>query len=82
MAFENNKPLLVMPRLKKYGEVVHDHQVSIARKFEKLGHILVAYDVEDLPEGISKLKKFVPRKRQANPDVVAERIRRFLMSLS
>ena len=42
-ALENNKPLLVMPRLRRYHEVVHDHQVEIARKFEKLGHILVAY---------------------------------------
>jgi len=81
MALDNYKPLLVMPRSKKYGEVVNDHQAAIARKFEELGHILVAYDVEDLPDGINKLKSFVPRKRNANPDAVADRIRRFLNSL-
>lgn len=81
MAFEYEKPLLVMPRLKKYGEVVNNHQVAIARKFEEFGHILVAYDVEDLPDGICKLKNFIPRKRKADPHAVAKRIRLFLDSL-
>ena len=82
MALDSEKPLLVMPRLKKYGEVVNDHQVAIARKFEELGHILVAYDIEDLRDSIRKLKNFVPRKRKASPHAVADRIRRFLNSLS
>jgi UDP-N-acetylglucosamine transferase subunit ALG13 len=81
MALDNEKPLLVMPRSRKYGEVVNDHQTAIARKFEQLGHILVAYDVEDLPDSLRKLKNFIPRKRNASPDAVANRIRRFLNSL-
>ena len=81
MALDNHKPLLVMPRLKKYGEVVNDHQAAIARKFEELEHILVAYDVEDLPDGIRKLKNFIPKERKANPEAVADRIRCFLNSL-
>src|SRR5512143_1471526 len=32
-ALGNGKPLLVMPRLSKYGEVVNDHQVAIAGRF-------------------------------------------------
>lgn len=80
-ALEHNKPLLVMPRLKKYGEVVNDHQVAIARKFEEFGHLLVAYNIEDLPDRIRELKNFVPRKRKANPQAIAERISHFLSSL-
>lgn len=81
MALDNHKPLLVMPRLKKYREVVNDHQAAIARRFSELGHILAAYDVEDLPDGIRRLKDFVPTQRKANPEVVTDRIRRFLNSL-
>ena len=81
MALSNNKPLLVMPRLKKYGEVVNNHQAAIAKRFSELGHLLIAYDVKDLPDGIRKLKNFIPRKRKASPDAIAERIRRFLNSL-
>jgi len=82
MALECEKPILVMPRLKKYGEVVNDHQVAIAKKFEELGHILVAYTEEQLPDKLKQLKSFVPHKRKANPDAVANRIRQFLNNLS
>lgn len=81
VALKNHKPLLVMPRMKRYKEHVNDHQVATAKKFEELGHILAVYDVKDLPNGIRKLKNFIPRTRKANPDAIADRIRRFLNSL-
>ncbi len=81
MALEHKKPLLVMPRLKRYKEHVNDHQVGTARKFSELGHILVAYDTDELPERIRQLKTFVPKERKANPEAVADRIRRFLETL-
>ena len=81
MALEHRKPLLVMPRLKKYGEVVNDHQAAFARRFSELGHILAVFDVEDLPDGIRRLKNFVPTERKTNPEVIIDRIRHFLDSL-
>jgi len=82
MALDNKKPLLVMPRMKRYKEHVNNHQVATAKKFEELGHILAVYDIKDLPDGIRKVKNFVPRKRKASPHAVANRIRCFLNSLS
>ncbi len=82
MALDKEKPLLVMPRLRKYGEHVNDHQIAFAKRFEELGHILVAYDVEELPDRIHELKNFTPRKRKASPHAVADRIRHFLNDLS
>jgi len=82
IALNYHKPLLVMPRQKKYGEVVNDHQVAIARKFERLGHMLVAYDVKQLPTKIEQLKTFMPCKRAAQPQAVADRIARFLNELA
>ncbi|MBN2593266.1 MAG: hypothetical protein JXA81_07145 [Sedimentisphaerales bacterium] len=82
MALDQRKPLLVMPRLKKYGEVVNDHQLAIAKKFEQLGYLLVAYNAEDVPDKMKQLKSFVPEMRQPCPDVVAARIATFLNDLS
>jgi beta-1,4-N-acetylglucosaminyltransferase len=82
IAMECGKPLLVMPRLAKHGEVVNDHQVAIARKFEELGHILVAYETEQIPEKLEQLKTFVPRKREAQPEAVIGRITQFLTEMS
>ena len=78
LALEYGKPLLVMPRLKKYGEHVNDHQLGTAVKFEELGCILVAYEEKDLPEKINALKTFVPTPRENQPDRVAKRIQDFL----
>ncbi|MCK5175180.1 MAG: glycosyl transferase family 28 [Planctomycetes bacterium] len=78
IALENNKRLLVMPRLKKYGEVVNDHQVAIARKFEQLGYLLVAYTEEEIPDKLEQLKSFVPKKRENQADLVVARLVRFL----
>ncbi len=77
-AMSYQKPLLVVPRLKEYNEVVNNHQVAIARKFEQLGHILVAYQQEDLPAKIAELETFVPRQRKTNVEAVANRISKFL----
>ncbi|MHC4436560.1 MAG: glycosyltransferase [Planctomycetota bacterium] len=82
MALDHRKPLLVMPRLKKYGEVVNDHQLAIAKKFEQLGYLLVAYSAEDVQNKMKQLKSFVPQERQPCPDIVAARISTFLNELS
>jgi UDP-N-acetylglucosamine transferase subunit ALG13 len=80
IALSNHKPLLVMPRLKRYHEVVNNHQVAIAKKFSELGYILVAYD-KDLSYEIRHLKNFVPQERLATPNAVVDRICCFLKSL-
>lgn len=83
MSMEYKKSLLVMPRLKRYGEVVSDHQLDIARKFEQDGYLLAAYDVEELTAKIGKLKSFVPKKRQTQTNkAIVDRIRSFLDELN
>ncbi|MEN6426533.1 MAG: glycosyltransferase [Phycisphaerales bacterium] len=82
MALDTGKPLLAMPRLKRYGEVVNDHQVAIARKFEQLGHLLVAYEPEELAGKVKLLRDFKPKPRQVQPEAVARRIAEFLDGLS
>ena len=81
MALNGRKALLVMPRLKKYGEVVNDHQLGIAKSFSELGHILAAFGVEDLPDGVRRLADFVPKERRPAPHAVADRISRLISGL-
>jgi len=82
MALDTGKPLLAMPRRRRYGEVVNDHQVAIARKFEQLGHLLVAYSPEELGGKVELLKGFKPSPRRVQPEVVVRRIAEFLEGLS
>jgi UDP-N-acetylglucosamine transferase subunit ALG13 len=82
LALEHKKPLLVMPRLRKYREAVNDHQLAIAKEFEKLRHLLVAYDASDIPMKIEELRSFVPRERRPQSQRVAARISTFLSEIS
>jgi UDP-N-acetylglucosamine transferase subunit ALG13 len=68
--------------MKKFGEVVNDHQLAIVKKFEQLGYLLVAYSAEEVPDKIKRLKSFVPQERRPCADVVAARISTFLNELS
>jgi beta-1,4-N-acetylglucosaminyltransferase len=81
MALDRGIPMLVMPRLRRYGEVVNDHQLSITRNFERCGYLLAAYEVEQLSVQINALKTFVPRRRQAQTEEVVKRISRFVNGL-
>ena len=82
IALEQGKPLLVMPRMKRFKEHVNDHQVTTAQRFEQLGHILAAYSVEELPEKLQQLRIFVPKLRENQAQAVADRIALFLQSLT
>ena len=57
LALENKKPLIVVPRLKKYNEHVNDHQIEITEELEKQGKILAVYEINELDDKIKKIKK-------------------------
>jgi len=82
MAMDNNKPILVMPRLKRYGEVVNDHQVAIARRFEQMGYIFAVYDTDRFQQRIEEFLSFIPRPRENNAEAVIDRINKFLSEIS
>jgi UDP-N-acetylglucosamine transferase subunit ALG13 len=81
MALEQNKPILIIARMSKYKEHVNDHQVSTADMFEKLGHVLVAHNTDELPQKLSKLNTFIPAKRNTTPHLVADRVAEFLVNM-
>jgi len=81
LAMSQAKPLLVMPRLKQYGEVVNDHQVAIARKFAEAELVLLAEDQQQLLDKIMLLPLFIPKRRIAQPELVSRRVLQFLNEL-
>jgi beta-1,4-N-acetylglucosaminyltransferase len=49
-----NKPLVLVPRIKRYGEVFDDHQLEIAREMEGQGATVV-YDISNLKSVIGNV---------------------------
>jgi len=69
-AQEQGTPVIVVPRLKKYNEVIDDHQLDFARHLEKEGKVTAVYDVDKLEETLrnidSRPVKLVRDKRLVN----------------
>lgn len=63
---KNNKKVIAMARLKKYGEHTNDHQLQIIENFSKEGYILSLNENQELKEVLNKIKKFNPKKYKSN----------------
>ena len=48
---------VVMPRLKKYGEHINDHQIQLVEALVGEGRILAAFEPEDLPKAIAEARR-------------------------
>ena len=62
MSLEQNKKVIAVPRLKKFGEHVNDHQKDIERKLDEKGCLVGIDDVSKLGIALKKVKKFIPKK--------------------
>jgi len=80
-ALAYQKPLLVLPRQKKFAEHVNDHQIPTALKFAELSHVLVAHDAHELALQLPHLRAFRPRPREVQALRLAGRIGDFLRDL-
>ena len=61
-ALENNKQLVVFPRLVKYSEHRNDHQLHTAKGFDKLGLINVAYNEDELLKYLDNLDSITKKE--------------------
>lgn len=49
---QGGTPLIIVPRLKEYGEVIDNHQLYLVNELEKQGKFVAVYDVEGLEEAL------------------------------
>lgn len=57
-AINSGRPVVVVPRLARYGEHVDDHQVEIAEAFAGKGCVLSCQDIDKLPGTIEKARTY------------------------
>ena len=70
-AVKLGKKVIAVPRLKKYGEHVNDHQLEIINTFKKQGIIIGLNSVDELAKALSEAKGFEtsgtrPKEQQEN----------------
>jgi UDP-N-acetylglucosamine transferase subunit ALG13 len=79
-ALEYGKTVIVVPRLKIYGEHIDDHQLEIAREFQTRKKITVVYDIEELFSVLNNVKDTYNNFDQKNELVI--NLRKYLCTLN
>ena len=70
-----NKKIIAVPRLKKYGEHVNDHQLEIIDTFRKQGIILAINDVSELEQALKNIQDFKPQRNEVeNAEMATNKI--------
>ncbi len=77
-ALKNDKKVIAIPRLSKFGEHVDDHQIQLIDEFKELNSIEAVYDIEDLKEAIGIVKNKKYNKYISNTDNIIEDLILFL----
>ena len=54
-AIDNNKPIVIMPRLHKYGEHRNDHQLATAHKFRYFKNVYCVENEADISKVLTAM---------------------------
>lgn len=80
-AVKLGKKVIAVPRLKKYGEHVNDHQIQIVETFSKQGFIKGIKDVSELKEALIEINTFIPNKLESNTENIVNIIDDFIKNI-
>ncbi|WP_231582860.1 PssE/Cps14G family polysaccharide biosynthesis glycosyltransferase [Methanosarcina sp. MTP4] len=78
-ALEQKTHLIIVPRLKKYDEVVDDHQLEIAKELSENPNVTVVYDVEYLEESLKIDFSFV---EESSGNRLVHSLKNYIFSIS
>ncbi len=74
------KPVVVVPRLQRYGEHTNDHQLDLAEALAKRKKTLYVKDMKELGEAIKKAHSFRPSSA-SDREKLEKRLSSFLLAL-
>ena len=75
---KKGKKIIGVPRLKKFGEHVDDHQIELIREFEKMNFIEACYDLEGLDKVINIVNNKEYKRYKSNTQSIIQSIKKFI----
>lgn len=72
---------VVMPRRKKYGEHVDDHQVELVEGLEALGRVIPAYEADHLVQAIYKARNIKQASSHFRPGIAIDIVKKGIEEL-
>lgn len=67
---ERNKPVVVVPRLRKFNEHSNDHQLELTGQLAGENRIIAVYDMDKLEYAIKKARDFNPSASKAENRII------------
>ena len=77
-ALSLNKPVIAVPRRKKYNEHADDHQVQLAKVLSEEGKVLAAFEKKDLEKAIETIRSRRFKPKITKPERIIKIIENFL----
>lgn len=77
-AVKQEKKVIAVPRLKKYGEHIDDHQLQIIREFENMNFIKSVKEIEDLENVILDIGFLSLKHFDSNTSIILNSIDEFI----
>ena len=75
---KRGKKVIAIPRLKKFGEHVDDHQVQIVNQFHDMNLICGIMDIKSLENAINEVKNEEYKEYKSNTDVIILSIEKYI----
>ncbi|MGL4588745.1 MAG: PssE/Cps14G family polysaccharide biosynthesis glycosyltransferase [Mycoplasmatales bacterium] len=73
-----NKKIIVVPRLKVFGEHIDDHQMEICTKLETAGYLMFCHKIELLESQIEAAKEFEFKKFKSNTNAFLNKLEQII----
>jgi len=67
------RPLIIVPRLKRFKEVIDNHQVELAERLKAEGKVEVVYDMDDLKGFL--MQSYLSKKAMTSDNKLASYLR-------
>ena len=77
-SIKKGKKVIAVPRLKKFGEHVDDHQLQLINQFKQLNLIYACDDCNDLDEALKKIEDIKFNSYQSNTNTLLDAIENYL----
>lgn len=81
-AVKNNKKVIAIPRLAKYGEHVDDHQLQIVNQFKKTDIIIAIDEVDNITDALMELEGKKMKKYISNTHNIVAEIEKYINNQS
>ncbi len=78
-AMRFKKPIIVVPRYRKFGEHVNDHQCDLAAALDANGKAVALYDTCELEGAFERVKKL---RQEEESSKLVERLKKYLAEIN